>query len=217
MNIINLLYLYLGLVLTILAAGYNIDPSANNIVLCRFRFYFDLILTCCEVSYLILASIDRTLFSSPNARTRRRNTRRLVIISITCLALFWTLIHIHALFFTQILQFGANYFVCSYQLGAYTVFITFYSLVINGSLPPVFMALFGYLTVKNIRRIGHVTHHSRATNIGVVVIVRPQNIQSKDRQLIRMLFVDILSYVICNFQLQSSTFINKLHNIEKRV
>ncbi len=53
--------------------------------------------------------------------------------------------------------------------------MTYYSLLINGTL----------------------INHSNSMNTRTVVIGRPQVLQSKDQQLIRMLFVDIISYVIC--------------------
>ncbi|CAF4106380.1 unnamed protein product [Rotaria sordida] len=77
-NTINFLYFYLGLLFTTLAVGYNIDPSASNIAFCRFRYYVALIFACWESSCIILASIDRTLVTSPNAGTRKLSTRRLI-------------------------------------------------------------------------------------------------------------------------------------------
>jgi multisubunit Na+/H+ antiporter MnhB subunit len=45
-NIINFLYTYLGLLLTTLAVGYDIDPSAISMIFCRFRYYIALVLAC---------------------------------------------------------------------------------------------------------------------------------------------------------------------------
>jgi hypothetical protein len=146
---------------------------------------------------IILASIYRTLITSPNVGTRRRSTRRLVSIDMIIIALFWILFHINALIFTEILQFGPNYFVCYYQPGSYTTFMTYYSLVINGILPPLSLSIFGFWTIKNIHRVRRATHHSDSMNTRTIVIGRPHVLQSKDQQLIRMLLVDIISYVIC--------------------
>jgi hypothetical protein len=59
------------------------------------------------------------------------------------------------------------------------------------------MALFGFWTLKNIRQVHRATQHSHSMNTGSIVIGRPYRLQSKDRQLIRMLLVDILSYLLC--------------------
>jgi hypothetical protein len=184
---------------TTLAVGYDIDPSTSNLGFCRFRYYIALVLACWGSSCLILASIERTLVTSRNATTRKRSSRRLVVISMIILALFWVLFHIHALIYTDILQLGPDYYVCFYQPGAYTIFMTYYSLVINGSLPPLLMAIFGFWTLKNIRQVRRATQHSHSKNIvvGTIAVGRSYALQSKDQQLIRMLLVDILSYLLC--------------------
>jgi len=196
-NIVNFLCFYLSLLLTVLASGYNIDPSTSNIVFCRFRYYIALVLACLESSYIILASIDRTLITSPNAGTRKLSTGRLTTISIISIAVFWLVVHIHALILTEILQYGPNYFFCYYQPGIYTTIMTYYALVINGVLPPLLMAIFGLWAVKNVRGVRRAKPHSRPTNTAVTVVGRQYILQSKDRQLMRMLLVDIMSFVIC--------------------
>ncbi|CAF0849956.1 unnamed protein product [Adineta steineri] len=196
-NISNFLFIYFGLLFTILATGYNIDPSSYNIFCCRFRFYIATVLPCYESSCLILASIDRTLLTSSNATTRQRSTRRATIISIISICLFWTVFHVHAWIFTQILEYGPNYFVCFNQPGAYTVFITYYSLTINGILPPALMTIFGCWTVKNIRQARRIGQRLTAVHTGIIAVGRSHILQSKDQQLIRMLLVDTITYVIC--------------------
>ncbi|CAF0967812.1 unnamed protein product [Adineta steineri] len=196
-NMTNFAYIYLGLLFVVLPSGYGIDPSTNNIDFCRFRYYADTILTCWESSYLILASIDRTMITSRNANTRKRSTRRLIFICIISIAIFWALFHIHALIFAQILEEGPNYFVCYYQPGAYTTFITYYSLFINGLIPPFLMILFGIQTVKNARQLGRKTGPAKSSNVGSVSVGGTHIVQSKDQQLIRIVLVDIITYIIC--------------------
>ncbi|CAF1097103.1 unnamed protein product [Adineta steineri] len=215
-NIVNFGDLFFGLLFGLLMTGYGIDPTSNNIALCRVRYYMNYILSCYEASCLILASIDRVLVTSPNAGTRRRSTRRLTIINIIIVCSFWAVFHIHALIFTQIVQYGTNYFVCIYQPGEYAVFITYYSLVVIGCLPPALMTIFGCWTVKNIRQISRVKHDASTRGAGSVVIGRSHTLQSKDQQLIRMLFIDILSYIACKYPVsimliyqQITAYVNK--------
>ncbi|CAF3606082.1 unnamed protein product [Adineta steineri] len=198
-NIVNLAYLFFSFLFTVFIVGYNSDPSTSSIIFCRFRNYMSFILTCCEPSCLILASIDRVLVTSPNAGTRRRSTRRLMFISIIGMCLFWAVFHIHTLIFIQIIQYGTNYFVCIYQPGVYSEFVTYYSLVITGCLPPALMTIFGCWTVKNIRQIRRVRHNASTRVTGTVVVGGAHTLRSKDQQLIRMLFIDILSYIICKY------------------
>ena len=196
-NLINFVYFYLGLLFTVLASGYDIDPSSTNISFCRFRFYIALILTNWESSFLILASIDRTFITSPNAGTRKLSTRRLIYISTIGIAVFWILFHVHALIFTEILQFGPDYYVCYFQLGMYTTLMTYNALITNGTLPLLLMMLFGLWTVKNVRQVGRPTCPAGKKNTGSTVVGRQHTVQSKDRQLIRMLFMNIILFIIC--------------------
>ena len=187
----------MGLLLTTLSSGYDIDPSTNSLVFCRFRYYIALVLACLQASYIILASIDRTLITSPNAGTRKLSTRRLITTSMISIAAFWMLCHIHALIFTQIVEFVPNYFVCYYQPGLYTTIMTYLSPVMNGCLPPLLMAIFGFWTVKSVRQVRRIRPHFGATNTVVTTVGRQHTLQSKDQQLVRMLLVDILTFVIC--------------------
>jgi hypothetical protein len=196
-NIINFLYLYLGLLFVILAAGYDIDPSANNTNFCRFRFYIAPVLSNWESSFLILASIDRTLITSPNAGTRKYSTHRLVYISAACIILFWSLYDAHAWVFTEILQIGPDYFFCSYQPGTYSTIMAYNTLIINGTIPLLLMMIFGFWTLKNVRQVCRPAVRSIPRNTGVITIGRPHTLRSKDRQLIQMLLSDIILFVIC--------------------
>ncbi|UJR29680.1 hypothetical protein I4U23_017228 [Adineta vaga] len=218
-NSINLIYFYVGLLFTVLASGYGIDPSANNIIFCRFRYYIAFLLACWESSCLILASIDRTLVTSPNASTRKLSTRRLIVITIIVICLFWAIFHVHALIHMQILQYGPDYFICYYESGSYTTFVTYYSLLINGLFPPILMLIFGYWTVRNIREIRRATRHSGTINsIVVVAISRPQILQSKDQQLVRILLVELITYILYKCPITICYIYQEItHHIEKTV
>lgn len=199
LNIINFLYFYLGLTFTVLAVGYSIDPSTTNLIFCRFRYYMAFVLACWQSSCLVLAAIDRTLFTSPNVRIRQRSTCRLVAICSLSIGFFWLLVNIHAWFFTEILQFGPGYFVCFYQAGLYNIIMSYYAAIINGMLPPILLTIFGWLTIRNIQKIRGPAVHSRTTDRSTTGVNRPYTIQSKDRQLIRILLVDISTFILCKF------------------
>jgi hypothetical protein len=196
-NIINFLYLYLGLLFVILAAGYDIDPSASNVNFCRFRFYNAPVLSNCESSFLILASIDRTLITSSNAGTRKYSTHRLVYISAICIILFWSLYDAHAWVFTEIVQLGPDSFFCDYQPGTYSTIMAYNTLIINGAIPLLLIMIFGFWTLKNVRQVRRPALRSVPTNTGIITIGRPHKLRSKDRQLIQMLLLDIILFVTC--------------------
>ncbi|CAF0830343.1 unnamed protein product [Adineta steineri] len=198
-NLINFVYFYFGVLMATLGTGYNIDPSTTNIYFCRFRFYISSVLACCQSSYIVLASIDRTLITSPNAGTRQRSTRRLIIISMIGISLFWMIFESHALIFTEILELGPDYFICYYQPGIYTVFMSYHAFIVNGILPTLLMIIFGCWTVKNIRTVNRVRPETNSIGIRNITVIRPVIVRSKDQQLVRMLSVNIIAFIICKF------------------
>jgi hypothetical protein len=193
-NIANFLYIYSSILSSTLSNGYNIKTISHSLTACRLVFYMAFLFDCLSPFYLILASIDRILITSPKALTRRRSTRRLAYICIICGTLFWMLFHSHALVFTDILQLTPNSSLCYFQAGLYTVLMGYYSLIIKGILVPILLIIFGVWTFRNIRSV----------RIHRVVAVRGairrdgglNFIQSKDRQFILMLLMDIIIYIL---------------------
>ncbi|UJR18082.1 hypothetical protein I4U23_004982 [Adineta vaga] len=177
-NIASLFLIYTSLFTSTLALGYNINPSISNLIFCRCRFYALTLFDVLSPSYLILASIDRIFVTSRNARTRQRSTSRFAYLCILFVTLFWSLLHIPALIFTNIIEFLPNVILCYLQPGIYLKIISYYSIIVKGILIPLLMFIFGLWTLKNIRN-----PNLRTT--------RP-----KDRQLIRLLLVDISVYII---------------------
>ncbi|CAF0862715.1 unnamed protein product [Adineta steineri] len=190
-NISNLLQIYTTMILGILSYGNNIDPTSYNLNFCHFRYYIQLLSTVLSPSYLILASIDRILITSPNALTRQRSTLRLTYISIISVTLSWFLVHIHALFLTHIMEPTPNLIVCALQSGFYVLFIGYYTILIQNILIPLLMIILGVWAVRNLRKTRQV---NLATVNTAVVAVRPTH--SKDRQLVQILIVDISIYII---------------------
>ncbi|CAF0873427.1 unnamed protein product [Adineta steineri] len=181
--------------LAILSIGYNIDPSLYNLSFCHFRYYTKFLFTILSPSYLILASIDRILITSPNALTRQRSTLRVTYISIIGVTLLWLLAHIHTLFLTSIVEPVPNLIICTFQYGFYVSFISYYTILIQDILIPLLMIILGLWTVKNLRKTRRVTC---ATVNTVIVAVRPTQSKSKDSQLIQILIIDIGIYIVFN-------------------
>jgi hypothetical protein len=208
-NVGNLLLIYGSFLPTLLENGFNINPSIYNLPLCHFRFYLLLIFDMLSPTYLIFASIDRVLYTSRNAGTRRRSTRRLAYICIIGITLFWLIFHIHALFFTTIMELLPGYIICYFQNGIYLTLIGYYSIVFKGILVPLCMLILAFWTVKNVRSVGRVApvlafsgSVGRVAPIpafeGSVAAVtgNMNSSKSKDRQLIRILLMDIIVYIV---------------------
>lgn len=190
-NMGNFLLIYTSLLYLTLINGYNIDPSRYNLMFCHFRFYTVLLADVLSPSYIILASIDRLLITSSNALTRQRSTRRFALISVIMVTLFWLLCHIHTLIFTNIIQYESELVVCYFQGGTYLAFIGYYYIIVKGILIPLLMITLGIYTIKNIRNLGRVMPTMRTVANGIL-----RSVHSKDRQLIRILLMDISTYVI---------------------
>ncbi|UJR08400.1 hypothetical protein I4U23_012670 [Adineta vaga] len=94
---------------------------------------------------------NRVLVTSLNAETRRLSTRRSITIVLN---VSWCLLQNHALIFTEITEFGPNFFICFYR------------------------------PVKNIRRTRNTMRHPQIIiNPQVTTISRTPRLQSKDQQL----------------------------------
>jgi RNase P subunit RPR2 len=198
-NLANLIYIYSSLLALTLDVGYQIDPSAYNLPMCRLRIYIGLLFDCLSPSYLILAAIDRILITSRNALTRQKSTRRLAYICLAGGTLFWILFHSHALILSNIIQIGPNIFLCYFQQGVYLAFITYYSIVkqivVLSSM--IFCGLWSIKNIRSTRRIT-ATNDLSATRIGGVT-GNLQSTLSKDRQMVFMLLMDITIYASFSF------------------
>lgn len=194
-NISNLILIYASFLPPTLSIGYNIDSTTMNIDLCRLRLYVAFVLNCLCRTFLILASFDRALITSPNANIRERSTCRNACILIISLTSFWMILLIHLPIFTVILELAPGIFVCYIQPGTYTTVITYTSLV-KEVTAPLYILLCGLWSIKNIHRIHTIVPHSlnRATQSNQTRIETHSN-HAKDRQLLLMLIADIFIYI----------------------
>ncbi|CAF4079809.1 unnamed protein product [Adineta steineri] len=196
MSISNLILIYISVLITILQYGYNIVPATYNLPFCRFTVYATFVLDTLSPFYLILASIDRVLITSSNARTRQRSTFRLAWICVIVGTLFWIIVHIHALVFGGIIEEAPNYFICYFQLGAYFMFTGYYTFITQGILVPFLLIIFGLWSIKNIRTMSRRRIAPVLSTTGIATGNDSHPIQAKDRQLVLILLIDICVYMI---------------------
>ncbi|CAF1410382.1 unnamed protein product [Adineta ricciae] len=196
----NLTHIYTIILPSMLVFGYNQSISVQSIDACRFIIYMAVVLNVLCPSYLIFASIDRILITSSNATTRQRSTVRLAFISVISITLFWFLCDTHVLVFTKIFEVVTNYFVCSFQGGLYLTVFIYYSTT-RALLIPFILAILGYWAIRNIRQVGKHRVHATGSNFETPAQINQQQIQSKDRQLIRIVLMDIVIYILSSFPL----------------
>ncbi|CAF1280224.1 unnamed protein product [Adineta steineri] len=197
-NLANFLYIYSSLLSLTLGVGYNIDPSAYNLIICRLRLYTVILFNCLSPFYMILASIDRILITSPNALTRKRSNRRLAYICILVGTCFWMVFHSHALIATNIIQLAPNYFLCYFSPGVYFVFVSYYS-IMKEIVALLLLTIFGLWSIKNIRSMRRVRAAPDISLSGTAVGDNAYSTSSKDRQLVLMLLMDITIYGLFSF------------------
>jgi hypothetical protein len=194
-NVAALILIYTSFLPITLEIGYNITPTAYNLVLCRLRLYTTFLFNCLCPFYLLLASVDRILVTSPNARTRQRSTHRLAYKLIIIGTLCWMIGLSHVLIFSTIISSASGDSICYVQLGRYSMAISYGSLI-KEILIPTLMAIFGLWSIKNIRNVRRIMMTSTSTSsIGHHPTTNFISSRSRDRQLILMLFVDITIYI----------------------
>jgi hypothetical protein len=194
-NISNILVICSLLLQLTMSVGYNIDPSLLASSLCRLRVYAAVLFNTLSPFYLLLASIDRTLVTSANARTRQRSTRRLALVSLAVGTIFWALFHIHVFIYSTILQLSPTYIVCYFQRGVYRAFVSYYLLmkeVITLSL----MTLSGLWSIKNVQRMCRIGVAGNSSRIRTDIGNTMHSTSLKDRQMILMLVLDALIYAL---------------------
>ena len=195
-NIAILILIYISFLPLTLELGYDIVPASYNLFLCRLRLYITFLLNCLCPFYLLLASVDRVLVTSPNARTRRRSTHRLAYISILIGTLCWIIGLSHVLIFSKIITIETGSTVCYLTLGWYSAAISYGSLT-KEILIPLLMSIFGLWAIRNVRRVRRVTIGTTTTTSGIVYQTGGilNSTRAKDRQLMLMLLVDITIYI----------------------
>ena len=204
-NCSNLFFIYTSIFIVTLSLGYNIDLSSYSVVICRLIYYCSLLFDCLSSFYLILASIDRVLITSPNALTRQRSTCRLAYKCLIIGTLFWMLFHSHTLILVDMQELAPGYFVCYFQSGLYTDLVGYYSTIFKGILMILLLIIFGIWTCKNLQnvnrnRIGPMVS-TRGTTGGTTLGNDENILRSKNRQFALMLLMEIFIYILFNSML----------------
>ena len=133
------------------------------------KLYLFYIASILSPSLLVLACIDRLMLSSPNLHQRRLSRTYFAYRLIIIVSIFWILFSIHELFGAIILS-GPNSAYCYIRPGLYTIFSTFYMIIINHLLPPILMIILGLMTIINVRRAPRRVHQITGRVLFVLII-----------------------------------------------
>ncbi|CAF0981956.1 unnamed protein product [Adineta steineri] len=177
------MYLNVVPLLRFLQLGFNIDPSAKWSWICKLRFFAIGFLLMLPRSYMVLAAIDRYFLSTSNQH--RFLSRSIALKMILFVCLFWMIICIHDIIFYDIqISLNGTERLCSNPSGSYSIFLSFYSILINGISMPLLMSIFGILTFYNLKRYRNRIHNNR--------IIILQRRKKEEWSILRMLIIQLI-------------------------
>ncbi|CAF3213424.1 unnamed protein product [Rotaria sp. Silwood2] len=187
-SIDNILVIYTALLTRLLANGFSIDITITSNVMCKLRFYFSYLFLALSPYFYILACFDRYCSSSTLASRRslcnKKVAKRLIIgaIILACI------LYLHMAIFFEIIRIGSST-ICNAQLGPYDLFYRIFYLIVYCILPSFCMAIFCILTLINVRQ--------QSRRIQPILATGNENSHRLDRHLIRMLFSQIVTQLLC--------------------
>ncbi len=185
-SINNILVVYTSLLIRLLSSGFSYDITLISNLICKLRYYPGYVLLALSPYFFTLACFDRYCSSSRSATRRswcNKKVAKRLIIGAIILAL---VLYSHMAIFFQLNPSGTG---CSAQPGAYNTFYRIFYLMIYCMLPFVCMGLFSILTLKNIRQ--------QARRIRPALVTENDSLRRIDRQMVRMLFSQVLTQLLC--------------------
>lgn len=188
-SINNLFVLYVATLTRLLSSGWKIDPSNYNTVLCKLRIFFVYSSLALIQWLVVLASIDRYLSSCQSARFRQMSSLSIARKSIGFTLIMIALAHFHTFIWWSVDYIGSNTY-CNIFIFEYEIAFQVFFLIFTCAVPPFLMAIFGTLTIFNVRKLRKqvVPQNNDARN---------ERIRSKDRQMILMLLIQVLVTILC--------------------
>lgn len=139
-------FINFGLFTKVASEQYGSKLQNSNIIWCKIRTYFSWIFPSFATGFLVLASIDRCLSTSPNA-TFRSFSQLKIAYRMTCIPIIlYSLTTCHQ-FFYFVLQPG-----CVPLPGIYSYFLSMYSIIWTSLIPQSAILILGFLTYWNVHQ-----------------------------------------------------------------
>jgi hypothetical protein len=179
-SIMNIFILNFGVIPTIYSLN-HINPETYSIVYCKLRLYLIHSALMISRSMIVLACIDRFAVCSSSKRIQSFCQPKIAVYFIILTSFSWPIIASHILVLLTIKSGRCNAY------GKYSLIYSIYSFIVAGFLPPTLMIIFGFLTIRSLRRI-----HSRVRPN----IIRISHIHRKDYYLLVMLMCEVIVYLI---------------------
>ena len=189
-SFVDLISIIVGLTTRILA-GWNLDPTTTNNFICKFRAFTVFSTRTIGIWLIALATIDRWLLSSTNFHRRQKskleNIERSICLTITLSILFY--IHMLDCYEANLTDTPLKCYGKNRQCRLLTDLTYALRTIV---LPSIVMIVFGLLIVSNVRRLRRRIQTVTIVSIIIATRERQFKIRKTDRQLLRMLFLQII-------------------------
>jgi hypothetical protein len=141
-------------------------------------------------TYKVLSCIDRYALCSIQPRIRSFSRRKIALYLIIISALFWLLL---CIFFGVVRRIENG--SCNIFNQVYLTIYTIYYLIFAGIVPPILILIFTLLVMKSLKqlrsRVQPTTIEIESKNSSMKNVLR-----KRDRDLIKMVFVEVMVYVV---------------------
>jgi hypothetical protein len=168
--------------------SYNFNWPNENAPACKIRIY--VLNVCFGVSSwaLVSANVDRYLSSSVSIHYRQLSTARTARRLLTIIFVVCTLIYLE-IFYCYQASVPNVPVACYPQISACQLYNDWMLILFTSIMPSVFMAIFGLLTIRNIRTC--VIQPIRKPVTTVNTIVKQARSRKNDRNISQMLLVQV--------------------------
>ena len=178
----DLMALYMSVLLQWLVDQYNLDPTQKYDWYCKLKSFLNVGLYTLSPYLVVMACFDRLCTSSTNTRLRRLATVRVASYLIPCTCIFVFASYFHVIIWYQLVK-TPTYAVCVISTASYTKFISVFTTIFLGLMPPMLMITLCTTTLISLRR-----QRRR------VMPVNQLRTRQRDTQILKILLV----YVICH-------------------
>lgn len=189
----GIVLLFIGIFPQLYALYSSTNPFLTINSFCKTRMYWNQVSAMSCRWLLVLACIDRWISSSMNHRIRSFTTvtltRSIVLITIV----FWHILPIHTLIYSQIEP--PNYRSCSISSPSIAVYHRFYTIIMGGALPTFIVMICSYFLWKNFQQ--------RQQRLLIMCHLTERRRKIRDQQVLLMLLVQILIFFISTIPFMS--------------
>ena len=195
----DLVVLYIFVLNQWLVEQRGIDPTVKATWYCKFKSFINTGLYTVSPYLVVLACFDRLCTSSTNVRLRRLASVRFASFLIPFTVVFVFVCYFHVLIWYEVIL-TPFFSICGVINATYSRVFPIFLIVFLGFLPPALMLIFCIITLILLRQ-----QRRR------IMPVNQNRVRQRDNQLIKMLFIYVMSHSICTLPFSISFLILIFH------